>query len=214
MKIKISVLFFGLTFLFNDSFGQKKSDSTIIRKCFKELKSLSSLSNINLFDSIKPDKSFTYWEVNANYGGNFKNYYRSNKQTFNDTTLSIKSNSGFGTICPPDGCFWYISTTMLGQSKTIENISSLSNFIGTIDNIYDAYLWLSAQNLTDSKRIPISTNPSIKYKLLDKGYLISMSDLMISDCPVTYGTLIYFVAFDKTIIHIKTIKTEITRGCI
>lgn len=214
MKIKIPTLFFVLTFFLTTTFGQKKSDSAIIKRCLKELKTLNSLPNINLFDSIKPDEKFTYWEVNANYEGNFTNYYRSNKQFLNDTTFLTKSNSGFGTICPPDGCFWYISTTVLGQSKTVENISSLSNFIGTIDNIYDAYLWLSAQDLRDSKGIPISTNANVKYKLLDKGYLISMSNLRISDCPLTYGTVIYFIAFDKTIIHIKTITTKKTKGCI
>lgn len=205
-------------YLFLSSFAcscRAQADSLLAQKYLPDSLHFQSFPQAFLLDSIRPAKKYPVLELNTLLNrGEYRNRYRSNgRKDIPDTVVLSKARGGFYTFCPPGGCGWYISAQKGKKIITIENLTALDNFIGTIDNKYDAYLWLVAQDLADSRFVPIQTKPAIEYKLVDGGYLIRFV-MRIRDCPVTSGKVTWFVGSDKKIVLIKKEILEIGEGCI
>ena len=230
-------IFLMLTFVFSQAFGQNKRDTTFNNRLNKELsrgqttvdsalkiKYLNDTSdfinfpNTSLLDSLVPNKTIAYWELNFNSGEkNFKNLYKSTtgeNKSNNDSVVLTKANEGFGTVCPPRWCNWYISTKLKkGKAESITNWKTLSKFIGKIDNQFDAYLWLTCFTYSDSKSLPLSVSTSSKYKIINGGYLIIVN-FRVNDCPVTNADLLYFIRKDQNVTFIQILNTSSNGECI
>ena len=196
--------------------GQLVNDSTVLKKYLNDTLGFVSFPNAILLDSIEPDNGFKKWELNtATSLTTFHNFFRYPKPNGNlsDTIVLSKCLRGFGTFCPPRGCAWYISAQKRKRIITVQDLNGLSNFLGTLDNKFDAYLWLTSHDLFDSRSVPIVTSSSTTYKIVDGGFLITLN-MRIRDCPVTNGIVIYFVGLNKKIVRIRTKVIVISEGCI
>ncbi len=198
--------------------GQIKIDSVLKIKYLNDTLGFINFPNTLLPDSLIPNRAISYWELNFNRGGqSCTNLYRSTKgenRSNNDTLVLTKSNDGFGTVCPPGWCTWYISTKLKnGKTETVTNWKTLSAFIGKIDNPFDAYFWLTCFTHSDSKNIPLRVSGSSKYKIINDGYLIIVN-LRVNDCPITSADILYFVRKDKNVTYIQILNTTEYGGCI
>lgn len=198
--------------------GQTIEDSLIKLKYFNDTLGFTSFPNTSLPDLLIPRKGISYWELNWSLGTDrFTNLYRSTtgmNKLKNDTNVLTKTINGFGTVCPPGWCSWFISAKYKnGKIVTVNDTSGFSEFIGKIDNQFDAYLWLTCFPFSDSKGIPVKISSSSKYKRIKNNYLIAIN-LRISDCPEVIADLLYFVRNDKKVTYIKTLRTTRNSGCI
>lgn len=198
--------------------GQTKVDSILKIKYFNDTVGFINFPNSLLLDSLIPNEAISYWELNLNSGDeNFTNLYKSTKgenKLSNDTFVLTKANSSFGTVCPPSSCSWYISTKLKnGKTETVTDWRTLSTFIGKIDNQFDAYLWLTCFNVSPSQNIPLKVSTSLKYKIINDGYLI-LVNRRVGDCPIVNADILYFVRKDKNVTFIQILKTIYEGGCI
>ncbi len=198
--------------------GQTAEDSLVKLKYFNDTLGFISFPNTSLPDSLIPNRAISYWELNWSLRQErYTNLYKSTtgvNNVKNDTVVLTKTINGFGTVCPPGWCSWYISAKFKnGKIVTVKDASSLSAFIGRIDNQFDAYLWLTCFPYSDSKGTPVKISSSSKYKKIINGYLMVMS-LQVSDCPVTNADILYFVGNTKNVTYIKILKTKNEEGCI
>jgi hypothetical protein len=197
--------------------GQTGEDSLIAIKYFNDTLNLIPYPETSLLDSLIPDEKISYWELNFQGFGSYKNLYRSNigeNKLRDDSIVLTKAARGFGTVCPPGWCIWYLSAKFKsGGVITITDWKSLSDFIGKIDNQFDAYLWLTRFPYSESEGIPQKPSEFSRYKIRDDGYLIVLN-VRVSDCPVTNAELLYFVRKDKNVSFIQILKLIASGGCI
>lgn len=171
------------------------------------------------YDSVHPSGAALRWEVNTCDArqSKYTNLYRSyhSAQPLNDTMVLTKSNGGFGTICPPGYCFWYISEERQnGTCTTIATVDSVRRFLGQIDNAYKAYVWLSFFPYQDSRLVPFTIfYEACSYKKTVDGYLVIIH-LRVNDCPITHANLLYHVRRDNNVSFIKILKVFTEGGCI
>jgi hypothetical protein len=220
MNKKCYALLILMLFLVTEISAQVNIDSILLAMYQKDSANFRAFPDCILLDSITPNKEIKQWELNRvnGYNDNIKyvieNVYkpRNSSISFFEYRNSHKPENGFGTICPPTWCFWYI----LAKKDSVYNISGfnlLSDFIGTIDNPYDAYFWLISHDLGDSRILPLKIEPKTRYRKIRNGYLIEVS-LMVSDCPITNADLLYFVGKDKKIRRLFKKITFQGKGCI
>jgi hypothetical protein len=196
--------------------AQLAVDSALVRQYRADTLGFISFPQVYVLDSLKLCKRVTAREINtATSRTTFRNFYRYPQPTTKipDTVVLSKSLGGFGTFCPPSGCAWYISAKKRNKIITVDNLERMSDFIGKVDNKYDAYLWLMSQTLAASRGIPISTTPSIKYKPVKNGYLVQFN-MRISDCFITNADVTYFVGKNKKVILIRSDTTSVSQSCI
>jgi hypothetical protein len=195
--------------------GKAQSDSALVQKFLPDSTGFSTFPQVSLLDSVRPSPGYAKWELNIfSNNGRYSNLYRNNKNLrLPDSVVLTKSRNSFYTFCPPGGCGWYLSARKDGRAVSIGDMAMMSDFIGRLDNAYDAYLWLVSHQLAQSRFIPVQTRPSIEYKRLREGYLFRF-DMRIHDCPVTSARVTYFVRWDKKILLIKTVITAVGEGCI
>jgi len=196
--------------------AQVVKDSAILVKYQYDTLGFVSFPQAQLLDSIHPAAGFTKWEMNTfSMGEPYRNLYRfpATKKPLPDTVVLSKSTAGFGTFCPPGWCSWYISAQQKEKIITVNTLNELSNFLGVFDNKFDAYLWLSAQYLADSRGVPVTITPNSQYKAVKDGILIKIN-MRISDCPITHGTVMYFVGNDKRVVWLNMQVTSVSNACI
>jgi hypothetical protein len=215
--MKKQLLFLSIFLLFVElcSYCQKQTDSILKAKYLPYLQFMDYLYDENYLDYIKPNKKYGYWEANMFYQNKFSNVFRSKENpNISDTILLAKSSYGVTHSCPPVGdCYWYISTKTKKDNKTvtINTQKQFYDFIGSIDNVYEALLILFQSDYTlISKHIPSN---QIKFKAIDRGYLITISKLL-SHCPIKEGYATYYVDVNKNITLIKTKVTKTSKICI
>lgn len=182
-------------------------DSAIVKKYEDDTLGFNSFPNVQLLDSIKPSKGFTKWELNN--ASTHKNIYRAPqpKEPLSDTIVLSKlpkGSTGFIEFLIPGGPYTlYISAPKRKKIVTINNLKSLSKFLGTVENKFNAFLWLSFQASTSNLR-------DAKYKLVKDSFLITFPVPDVDDevfaHPPSETDLFdtYFVGFDKRIVKIKT----------
>jgi hypothetical protein len=196
--------------------AQLTVDSVLVRQYRDDTLDFIPFPEAYVLDSIKLCKRITTREINtATSRTTFRNFYRypRPKDKIADTIVLSKSLKGFGTFCPPSGCAWYISAKKKRKIITVDNLERMSDFIGKVDNKYDAYLWLESQSLAASRGIPVSTNSSIKYKPVKNGYLIRFN-MRISDCFITYADVTYFIGRNKKVVLVRSDTTSVSQSCI
>lgn len=89
---------------------------------------------------------------------------------------------GWATWCPPEYCNWFISYSDKGRLVPVDDMATLLQFLGVVDNIHKAYLMLCANGYVSSNYYPLG-GTKIKYKQSgDTFYVIQR--LRLSDCPV------------------------------
>lgn len=199
------------------SYGQTKSDSLVKVKYLNDTLDFKAFPNTSLLNSIIPDESISYWELNLNQREQTcTNLYKSSKgenKSDNDTHVLTSTKAGFGIQIRPGGIInrWYVSAKLKnGGTETITDLKSLSQFIGEIDNQFDALFWFDCYT---NSGIPIRVSSSSKYETLDDGYLIIVNSI-ISDCIITSADILYFVSKDKKVTYIQFLHTKVEGGCM
>ena len=179
------------------SFGQITEDSVIIRKYINDTVGFNRFPNIQLMDSVVPEKVFVKWQL---------------KEV--KIMQIIHGHSYFTTCWCPDLIFWYIlAQKENADTLAIGNTDTLQTFIKNMDNKYNACLWLFTQKSQGiaSKDIPLDPIGVLQYKKVSDGFLISFNS-RIKNAPVTNGSLVYFVGKDRKVVLIKQKITEIKKG--
>ncbi|MES2430899.1 MAG: hypothetical protein V4556_08170 [Bacteroidota bacterium] len=217
MNKKLGIIFFLVIFCFQLN-AQTKLDSLTEAKYKKDSVNFINFPDCVLLDSIIPDKKIIKWELNRvdSWDGSpeYRNLYRSSHaEKLKKDSVMEKFSDGFGTICAPGWCSWYVTVEKKDTLYSIGDINSLSGFIGSIDNVYDAYFWLISHDLADHTEVPLKILPKARYKILKDGYLIELH-LMINTCPITFADELYFVPKNKKIKKLRRKITEQGTGCI
>jgi len=195
---------------------QDENDILIAKKFLNDTLNFLLFPNNKFLDSIIPNRQIIYWEVNScgyNYCKNLYNSKNGKNTLQTDSMILSKSGKGFGSICPPGWCSWYISAKLKdGDVATLSDLQRLKFFIGYIDNKFDAYFWLvSYINLPS--QIPFDITDSSKYKKCQDGYLLRTT-MRIKDCIVTNADVLYFVGKNKKVIFIQVLGINEIGGCI
>ncbi|NDV96885.1 hypothetical protein D0T84_18520 [Dysgonomonas sp. 521] len=163
------------------------------------------LTKGGIIDSITPNKEYVRWELNNTFG-NLQRFPKPDKplpDTFVSTTLV--ANKGFQQICPPSVCTVYMSAQKANHATLhIDDDSSLNEFLGRYDNIYNACLRLylyTGYYLDDTV-----------YKPVENGFLIRgkeryMTDMVSRDMPTRnlFYTRTHFVGYDGTVVNVSNI---------
>ena len=195
-----------------DYFGRYKQymfngDTAIIKKYLHETDNFIPIPYSNRIDSIRPEEEFIKWEFNHVYASEkqttYKNRYRFPKTEENlpDSVVLSKSCMVFEKLCAPSFCLYYISAQKGDSIITINNSTSLSRFLGKMDNIFNVKLWL---NLIYDKELSYMA----KYKMVEDGFLIVSEQVDRGDLVISYPQFKYvetfFFGFDKQFLRIKT----------
>jgi len=211
---------------FHPATAQTKVDTLIMGKYRNDTLGFTAYPATPVPASMVVDMTIAYWELNeANMndkGFSFMNLYRTGQSKARtggkegdwEKKVLSQAKNGFGTICPPGWCFWYISARKTtGDTITVTDYQGLRNFMGEMGNPYSAYFWIIASVETNSGAVPLVTSPDARYKVVDNGFLVIL-DLRVSDCPVTGARELYFVGKDKSMVLIQTLRTTVWGGCI
>jgi hypothetical protein len=194
------------------SSNQDEVDVLIAKRLHNDTLSFLSFTDNKFLDSIVPNRQIIYWEINSNSWNLYNSKNGKNLLKYDSIVLS-KSDNGIGSFCPPGWCSWYISARMKdGNIATVSDWKGLKFFIGSIDNQFDAYFWL-ASSIGLYAQVPFNTTDVSKYKIYQKGYLIRTA-VRISECPVTYADVLYFVGKDKKVTFIQALSINGIGGCI
>lgn len=191
-------------------------DSVLVNRYLTDTLNFIPCAQGYVIDSIKPDNNFTKWELATfTYFEGFRrrDEYPKVKLRPADSLVMLKSKTGFYTICPPSGCCWYMNAKNKKKVVSITDLATMSEFLGALDNQFDAYLWLASHDIADSRFVPLMTGQQIQWKMTNDGYLLRFP-MRISDCPVTRGEVTFLVGFNKKVTHIKTKVLEVGVGCI
>ena len=191
-------------------------DTAIIKKYLHETDNFIPIPynrKSNCIDSIRPEEGFIKWEFNYIYPQG--QYYISEKQTIYkncfrfpktaenlpDSVVLSKSCMAFQKLCAPSMCLYYMSAQKGDSIITINNSTSLSRFLGKMDNIFNVKLWL---NLVYDKEL----SHLAKYKMVEDGFLIVSEQVyrgdLIDPYPSFKCTETFFFGFDKQFLRIKT----------
>ena len=196
--------------------GQTAEDSIIRLKYLNDTTGFIKLPAQPVLDSVIPDRYISSWELDWSMQGQYEVLFRSSRDTSLRNTKKVlaTATSGFGTVCPPSYCFWYIAAALKsGGIITVNNGRKLSAFLGQIDNVYDAYLWLTLFFDFDSGGIPLEFSEGTKYKPINDGYLIRTT-VRVSDCTVTDAELLYFIRKDRNVTFLQVLDIIVEGGCI
>lgn len=161
------------------------------------------LTKKTLLERFKPTSNYSEIELNyVDKEGKMvtqKNILRLSNNVDESMTLS-KSNIGMGSFCRPGNCKWYISAkTKLGFVKTINTEKKLKNFIGKINNEYDAWLLFSPL-IGSSPYYPYG-----KFSKVEDGYLILIPEKESSGHSESFANeeMVYLVTTCGEIFKLK-----------
>ena len=187
-------------------------DTAIIKKYLHETNNFIPIPYY-FIDSIRPEDGFKKWEYNYIYPQGqyyisekqtiYKNLYRFPKTEENlpDSVVLSKSCMAFAKLCAPSTCFFYMSAQKGDSVITINNSTSLSRFLGKMDNIFNVKLWL---NFIYDREL----SHKAKYKMVEDGFLIVSEQVNRGDLIDPYPQFKYvetfFFGFDKQFLRIKT----------
>lgn len=135
--------------------------SIVLSSCANEITNLD-LSNFSQMPTIKeldykqiqPNQTYDYWELRqAETGkaleilGSGGNKTKAQLSSSVKTTLdSTTTDTGFNIGCQGQGgfCFKYLVTVRDGQVQVLNNATTITNFLGTIDSLPEAALLASS----------------------------------------------------------------------
>lgn len=161
--------------------------------------------------------TWTYFYASKNNGRyKFKNvsHFPADPQKLPDTIVLSKCDlqKCFTACWCPGFIPWYISAqTLDNKTVTVGDTSSLKAFLGSINNQFNARLWLSLYD--KSLSVPNKTYSSFKYKKVKDGYLISYNT-RIANAPATYADVIYFIGSDFRVILLSKKHIVVTNYMI
>lgn len=161
------------------------------------------LTKAGIIDSITAGKEYVRWELNDTYG-NLSRFPRPEKSLPHRSVLTkLAGNKGFPYVCPPSICTRYMSAQKADYSTLhIDDDNSLKEFLGRLDNIYNAYLWvyLHYDYLDDPVYKPVENGFLIRGKLHYK------TDIVYRDIVRnSFDTRTYFIGYDGNILNINSI---------
>jgi len=177
----------------------------------------------NICDSTN---KYSYWKSKKDYYQkrcialsrleyNIEYQYHPNNKSLSDNKSvkeKLSEEQGFATWCPPDFCDWKLLSQNKQSIAIVNTYEELLNFLGEINNEYEAYLLLLASQFGDSNGRPYE-NAKISYRYFDESFYFSL-ELQLSDCPIErYKCLIKVSTLGKVELIDKKLKYK-SNDCI
>lgn len=194
-------------------------DSGLIKRYQNDTTGFITITDTGMTDSLKPSHRFVAWEVNTIHtmiyvrhgyppGSPYKNLWRYPKSGIKQADSVLLTHCDLlhsFTACLCADLFpWYMSVkTHDAQLLTVNNESLMQQFLGKIDNPYNAVLWLHVIDETLSE--PGQDGRRFHYKKVKNGYLIRYNTRVDEDkhSHVTYGDLTVFMGADFRVLFIS-----------
>jgi len=99
-----------------------------------------------LITFVNPDKAYTYWEFDRGVGSHHNEILFSKGKKPNGVVFQSRVYSKLFQGCAPGFCFKYIVYVYNGKVGYVTNTKELKDFLGNIDNLYEAVLLARATN--------------------------------------------------------------------
>jgi hypothetical protein len=159
-----------------------------------------------LLKRIQPNTEVQYWQLEST--PNFKDDSKSSEILYSNSRCTTKEKkgilnkkydwSGFFSGCQPSYCAYRITYLENNKWKVVKSEQELKNFIGEIDNEYEAFL-IGKINDYSIDAYSEKGNGFIKEK---NGFKIKM--MIYNSCPESKESFIFFVNTKGEILNLKS----------
>jgi hypothetical protein len=171
---------------------------------------------VGLLENLKLPVKYTQLEINtwiSPYVKGKRNYHEYRNLYRYPAPAQKLADSVVLTQCDLLKCFtaclcptifpWYISAQAADNKQvTIGDTSNMKTFLGSINNPFNAYLWLQPHDMYAD--IPLKTSARAKYKKVKNGYLICYKARINGYRHVAFADVTYFIGNDFRVILVST----------